>query len=422
VPVYTSWDVETLKRALSDESRIVYILTNSRALTASETECLHRGIASNLLRISKDTGREFIIISRGDSTLRGHYPLETSVLYEELRRGLTVDGEIIVPFFLEGGRFTYEDIHYVKEGDRLIPAGRTEFARDSAFGYKSSDLKEWIEEKTKGLYPSDRVVSISLEELRCRRREEIVNKLMGIRDFGKVIVNAASYTDLKVLTICLAEVIGRGRRFIFRSAASLVQTIGGIHPRPLLTREDFYPQGNLMRNPGIIVVGSYVNKTTLQLERLKELPGIAFIEMDVERVREEVSFKHEIERIVSETHRAFGSGKDVCLYTSRRYLESAEGGEKSLAFSNRVSQGLVEAVTSIKRAPGFIIAKGGITSSDIGVKALHVKRAMVMGQIQPGIPVWKLGEESAFPGIPYVIFPGNVGGEDTLKRAAEILR
>ena len=57
-------------------------------------------------------------------------------------------------------------------------------------------------------------------------------------------------------------------------------------------------------------------------------------------------------------------------------------------------------------------AKGGITFSGIGTKALKVRRALVMGQIRPGIPVWQTGAESRFPGISYVIFPDNVG-EDT---------
>ena len=65
--------------------------------------------------------------------------------------------------------------------------------------------------------------------------------------------------------------------------------------------------------------------------------------------------------------------------------------------------------------------KGGITSSDVGTKALAVKKARVLGQIQPGIPVWQTGAESRFPGTPYVIFPGNVGEDGTLKAAAEVL-
>ena len=72
--------------------------------------------------------------------------------------------------------------------------------------------------------------------------------------------------------------------------------------------------------------------------------------------------------------------------------------------------------------PRFIIAKGGITSSDVATDGLDVRRAWVLGQILPGVPVWRLNEESRFPGLPYVVFPGNVGTDDSLARAIEILR
>jgi uncharacterized protein YgbK (DUF1537 family) len=39
----------------------------------------------------------------------------------------------------------------------------------------------------------------------------------------------------------------------------------------------------------------------------------------------------------------------------------------------------------------------------------------------PGIPVWQLGEESRFPGMNYVVFPGNVGGADALLHAYQKL-
>ena len=71
--------------------------------------------------------------------------------------------------------------------------------------------------------------------------------------------------------------------------------------------------------------------------------------------------------------------------------------------------------------PGFIIAKGGITSSDVGTKALRVRRATVLGQVRPGIPVWLTGPESKFPEMPYIIFPGNVGEITTLREVVELL-
>ncbi len=84
------------------------------------------------------------MVSRSDSTLRGHYPGEVDALAEGL--GQRFDATLIIPFFLEGGRYTPNDIHYVAEGDALIPA-ETPFARDAAFGYRSSDLRDWVDER-----------------------------------------------------------------------------------------------------------------------------------------------------------------------------------------------------------------------------------------------------------------------------------
>ena len=89
--------------------------------------------------------------------------------------------------------------------------------------------------------------------------------------------------------------------------------------------------------------------------------------------------------------------------------------------SVKISDGVQRLVADLKVTPAFVVAKGGITSSDVGTKALKVQKANVLGQIKPGIPVWQTGDESKFPLTPYVIFPGNVGEISTLKEAAEVL-
>ena len=424
VPVYTSWDLDTLRKVMEDKYKVIYILTNSRALTSIETEKLHRQLVRDLKSITQKERKKFLIISRSDSTLRGYYPLETKILYEELKEEGEIDGEIIIPFFLEGGRITCKDIHYVKEGDQLIPVNQTEFAKDFNFGYKSSDLKEWIEEKTAGEYPAHTVVSISLEMLRKKDIQGILDKLLKVKNFNKVIVNALEYTDLKVFVIALSESFHRGKKFLFRTAASFVQVIGGINPKPLLTKDALYQKGEPSA-PGLIIIGSYIKKTTRQMKKLAELSNIAWVEWDVTQIKNQKCFNAEVNKVLYKVKNGFNMGKDVCVYTSREYYGEhfqKDNENKNLIFSARVSKGLVKVVRSLKIRPSFIVSKGGITSSDIGVRGLEVKRAMVMGQIQPGIPVWKLGSESRFPGLPYVIFPGNVGTGDTLKKVVEILR
>jgi uncharacterized protein YgbK (DUF1537 family) len=75
---------------------------------------------------------------------------------------------------------------------------------------------------------------------------------------------------------------------------------------------------------------------------------------------------------------------------------------------------LIALVQRITATPRFLVAKGGITSSDIATGGLGVRRAHVLGQLIPGVPVWRLGAESRFPGMAYVVFPGNVGDDRAL--------
>ena len=93
-----------------------FILTNSRSFSVEETTKVHQDIAARVAKVARELGQDFMIISRGDSTLRGHYPLETQLLADGLTKneGVVIDGEIICPFFPEGGRYTMDNIHYVK--------------------------------------------------------------------------------------------------------------------------------------------------------------------------------------------------------------------------------------------------------------------------------------------------------------------
>ncbi|MBM4163894.1 MAG: hypothetical protein FJ222_05580 [Lentisphaerae bacterium] len=165
VSVLTTWAVADLEKVLRTE-RLFYLLTNSRALTSRESEALHRGLMRNLLAAARTAGREIEIVSRSDSTLRGHYPLETDVIREELERASRpVDAELVIPFFGEGGRVTRDDVHYVIENDRPTPVSKTEFARDSTFGYQHSNLREWIAEKTAGRIRAEDVGSVTLADI-----------------------------------------------------------------------------------------------------------------------------------------------------------------------------------------------------------------------------------------------------------------
>lgn len=422
VSVYTDWSEESIRSGFEEKTRMFYILTNSRGFTIEQTTLCHKEIIERIDKISKKTGKEYLIISRGDSTLRGRYPLETGLLREGFEADGTkrVDGEIICPFFKEGGRYTIENIHYVKTGNQLIPAGQTEFAKDKTFGYQSSDLCEYIEEKTKGQYPAKSVTYITLKELREQQIDRIMEKLMKVQGFGKVVVNAVDYYDLKVFTIALYRAMSRGKNFMFRTAAALVKVMGGVSDKPLLTRKEMVVKES--KNGGIVVVGSHTKKTTSQMEELRKIEGLVFLEFNSDLVLDEKAFEKEIIETVKKEEELIENGKTVVVYTRRKLLSvENDTKEEALLRSVKISDAVQSLVGKLKVTPAFVVAKGGITSSDIGTKALRVKKANVMGQICPGIPVWQTGKESKFPMTPYIIFPGNVGEVTTLREAVEIL-
>lgn len=422
ISVYTNWSEDSIRKGFAEENKLFYILTNSRGFTAAQTEIAHREIAKAVDAVSKETGKEYIFISRSDSTLRGHYPLETIILKEEYEKntGNKIDGEILCPFFKEGGRYTIDDVHYVRYGDTLVPAAETEFAKDKTFGYTVSDLKEYVEEKTGGVYKKEDVTAISLKDIRALAFDKIEEQLMAVEDFNKIVVNAIDYVDVKIFCVALYRAMAKGKTFMFRTAAAIVKVMGGVSDQPLLTREQMVVKET--DNGGVIVIGSHTEKTTRQMEMLKEIPDIVFVELNARLVRDEAAFAREVERCLALEEEYTSSGRTVCVYTTRTLITADTGDkEDDLRLAVRISDAVQSLVGRLSIVPSFVIAKGGITSSDVGTKALAVQRANVLGQIKPGIPVWQTGDESKFPQTPYVIFPGNVGEDSTLKEAAEIL-
>lgn len=292
ISVYTGWDHDSILSGFNEKNNLFYIMTNSRGFTAEQTTKAHHEISAMVDQVARETGREYIFISRSDSTLRGHYPLETELLKADYEKytGKTIDGEILCPFFKEGGRFTIGDVHYVKYGDELVPANETEFAKDKTFGYKAATMPAYVEEKTGGAYKAENVTCISLEDIHNMDIDRIEEQLMAVTDFNKIIVNAVDYVDVKVFCIAMYRAMAKGKVFMFRTAAAIVKVMGGVTDQPLLTRAQMVV--NETANGGIIVVGSHTNKTTAQLEELKKMTEIKFIELDATLVRDEIGRAH----------------------------------------------------------------------------------------------------------------------------------
>jgi uncharacterized protein YgbK (DUF1537 family) len=413
IPVLTDWSVPFLAEELSNDLSCFYILTNSRSMPQREACDLNRQIGENLCEAGLRAGRKFVTISRSDSTLRGHFPAEVESLREGL--GFKPDATFLVPFFLEGGRYTIGDVHYVATGEWLIGAGETQFARDAAFGYRASNLREWVEEKTGARVHAADVASVSLKDIRLGGPDRVRACLMALHSGAVCVINCASTRDLEVFTLGLLRAEAAGKRFLYRTAASIVPVRCGMAPKPLLSLCDFVLDGR----GGLIVAGSYVPQTTSQLEMLFKNTEAKGIEMDVGSLVDESRRPEVIRKVAEEAARLLEQDKDVALFTSRKLIAQGSHTESLLA-GQRISSAIVEIVRSIRVRPRYILAKGGITSSDIAGKALNVRRAVIRGQILPGVPVWELGPETAYPGVPYIVFPGNVGDANAVAKVASL--
>lgn len=417
IPVLTTWDRTALEAELGAPEPCFYILTNTRAFPPARACEINREIGRNLAAAATRTGRAFTVVSRGDSTLRGHYPAETDALAEALGGGF--DGTLIIPAFFAGGRLTANDVHYVADGDDLVPAGETEFARDASFGYRASNLRDWVEEKTAGRIRAGDVVSLGLAELRGGDPARVAATLHSLPRGGVAIVNAVARGDLAALTHALALCERAGRRFIFRTAADFVAAYAAIAPRALLAPDEL--RSDDAACGGLLVAGSYVGKTSAQLDALfTACPELVRVEMSVERLLRPEERPDEIARCIHAADTAVASGRSVAVFTSRKLITGRDAAQ-SLQIGETVSTSLVQIVQRLPTRPRWLVAKGGITSSDVATQGLGLKRALVLGQALPGVPVWRAGAESKWPGLAYIVFPGNVGGTDALARVVQPL-
>jgi len=409
IPVLTEWSIPSLHDELQRDLPAFYILTNSRSLPPAEARNLTAEIGKNLRTAAEKTGNRYAVVSRSDSTLRGHFPEEMDALAGVL--GQPFDGWILCPFFQEGGRHTIADVHWVQDADQLIPAAETEFAKDAVFGYRSSHLPQWVEEKTSGRIRAADTIRISIEDIRRGGPERVKEILLAMAGQRVCVVNAADYRDLDVFVLGLLSAEAMGKIFLYRTAASFVRARAGISPRPLLSAADLDLASTA---GGLIIVGSYVPRTTRQLDVLvKSEDSIVREKVDVRLLLDASARQRECERIAARIDQTLQAGNDTVVYTSRRYLSAADAAA-ILQVGRTISSALTCILRQLRTRPRYLLAKGGITASDVATAGLGVRRAVVAGQIIAGVPVWRLGTESRYPGMPFIVFPGNVGDESAL--------
>lgn len=408
VTVLTSWRVSLITDELKKKPSILFILTNSRSLPESDVIGLAHEIGTNLNEAVKASARGIVVISRSDSTLRGHFPAEVDALAETLN--MTDAVIVLVPAFIEGGRITIDDVHYLIDNQRLVPVADTPFANDVVFGYQNANLKQWVEEKTKGSVNAQNINSITIDDLRLGGPQRVIEKLQACPNGSICIVNAVSYRDLEVLVMGLLRAEKSGKKFLYRSSATLVPIRAGMVSGKIVT---LLKQKTVSGSGSLVIVGSHVPKTTSQLSWLLANGTSKAIEVKVSEVLALTDPLAKATAISQQTDKWLASGNDVVIYTSRHQEVGADSAS-SLAINSTVSAFLVNILQFLTIRPKFIVAKGGITSSDLASKGLSAETALVLGPVIPGVPVWKLDAKSKFPEISYVVFPGNVGDETAL--------
>lgn len=379
----TDWSHDNLRIAFQDPQPFFYVLTNSRALSASDAKTVLTAAVEAVLKANEEFGFRLICISRSDSCLRGHFPLETDIMRQVLTsHGISVwPRTTFCPAFIESGRVTIDGTHYMIDGDRMIPTSETEFARDNVFGYSTSVLTDYIREK--GGNPAD-----------------------------YDIVNAQSYAELDAYRDKLMQQVSDwDGAVVIRSSSSLPRSMSRIPDKPLLTKADLFTNLPLEGGPrGVFIVGSHVKKTTIQLQHLLDTEGTAGIELPIDRIL------NDSQALLAETlntmlHHA-NNGLTPVVYTARKEVRINDA-EARQHLGQTVSDFLVSIVRNLPYTPAYLVAKGGITSHDILTHGLNVKVGRVMGQAINSVPCIMATHHNT--PLPYIIFPGNVGNDLSLK-------
>lgn len=363
------------------------------------------------------------IVSRGDSTLRGHTIEEVQALARARQQvlGAGYDAIVFAPQYFEAGRWTSGDIHWAEVDGRPVPVGDTEFAKDATFGFRSSNLREYVVEKSALPVALSQVGTISLHDIRDGGPQGVRQKLSSATDGRWMVVNAESYSDLLTVVEGVRLAQSDGQRLLYRGGPSLVTALAGLQERRVLTAErlDQMLDG---RRRGLVVVGSHVSLTNKQVSELRRSGHPKVVEVDPVALLDASSGGAYGARVSEEIVTGLRRGTVLCV-TGRSVL-SAGGGAEDLALSRKISIALSGLIRqAVRGEPAWVLAKGGITSYDIAVHGLGLKRASIVGDLFPGLVcVLQLEKGTVMRhSIPYIVFPGNAGGEDSLTAAVRRL-
>ncbi len=429
-PLLLSWEEQVIRQGLRHKSPFLFFLANTRSLLPDKAERRTREICRELRKAIDAEGlnlKDLIFVSRGDSTLRGHGVLEPRVLDEELG---PFAATFHIPAFLEGGRTTVNGMHLLNG----VPVHQTPFAKDPLFGYSTSDLTKWLEEKSEGVIKQNTVKRISIAMLDNAIKshsglENLEGFLIGLDNNQKVIVDSEHHRQLNILGTLVRNLF-HSKRFLFRSAASYLNSLADIGPQ-LLGKDDFFKLRNTQSNgtllPGMVLVGSHVPLADLQLRFLLRNDNCEGVELPAKqvfttynRINSELLLKEIHSDLIIQLKSILKKGKTPVLFTSREeiYFSSLNDG---LVFGNFLANFMSEVAGELVPDLGYIISKGGITTQAFLVNGLGLNSVYLEGQLLPGLSVIRRLDNVTSGNLPILTFPGNLGDESTLYQAWKIM-
>lgn len=417
-PLLLRWDPASLRQALEHPSPLLFLITNSRALGPEEARTRLEAISDALALVlaeRQQAGRplQVQLISRGDSTLRGHCPLELEVLQ---RRFGPFAATFVVPAFLQGGRTTEGGVHRL-HGQ---PVHETAFARDGLFGYRSSHLPSWLEERSGGRLRAASVPVLGLALLEAAWAEPMGAGaaaldawLATLAPGGLVAVDATRAEQLRAFVAALGRL--PGRRWLFQCAASLIDALADLGPQPLA------PAGlaALRRRgadgeplPGLVLVGSHVPLADRQLAHLLDQPGCDGVEVPVDRLQDAAA------TLEAALVRSLDRGRTPVLYSSRGERLAGQG-EARRSLGQTLAGLMARLAGRLAPRLGYVISKGGITSHTLLADGLDLAWVALQGQLSPGLSLVLVPDEprlraAGISGLPVLTVPGNLGDASTL--------
>ncbi len=424
------WDYETLLKGLKDSSNLLFILANTRSLSKEDVKIRLEEICSALREIMNNSTfaeEDFVLISRGDSTLRGHNFVEPDIINELLG---PFDATFYIPAFIEGNRTTVNGNHFVDN----IPINETIFSKDKIFGFNTSNIKELICEQSNYQLDFNNIENIfikdfeALETNQTSKPSKLFMQIEKLKNNKKVIVDIIDYSQLDKFSNIVRSLLKK-KKFLFRSAASFISSLSNVKR----TQKDHFYFSQLRRKnnldkamKGLIVVGSYIELTTRQLNKVLEISLCKPIEINVFKLYEFFKIGDNLnlnsikKLILNSIRQNLIRGSIPVLYTSREIISPIDKNDL-IQFQLFLSAFIAEIVSDIKNEIGYLISKGGITTNTIISEGLEADSVYLEGQILPGISLVTFNLLKQKGKLPIVTFPGNIGNNMSLVKALEIL-